>query len=95
MKERYEAYKIAIEGGWKTRNEIRYMEDDDALEGLDVINLGLGDVLLNTKNGMIYTPNTNTMVKMGGEASESGEDSQISAQNGEVNTEAKNVEGQN
>lgn len=68
LKERYDAYKIAIESGFKTRNEIRYMEDDDALEGLDVINLGLGDVLLNTKTGLIYTPNTNSMVKMGGDA---------------------------
>ena len=66
LKERYEAYKIAVEGGWKTRNEIRYMEDDDALEGLDVINLGLGDVLLDTKTGNIYTPNTNSTVNMGG-----------------------------
>ena len=70
LKERYEAYKIAIECGFKTRNEIRFMEDDDALEGLDVINLGLGDVLLDTETGMIYTPNTNSMVKMGGNASE-------------------------
>ena len=66
LTERYNAYKIAIETGFKTRNEIRYMEDDDALEGLDVISLGLGDVLLNTKTGYIYTPNTNQMVKMGG-----------------------------
>lgn len=66
LKERYEAYKIAIEGGWKTRNEIRYMEDDDALDGLDVINLGLGDVLLDTNTGLIYTPNTNSMVSMDG-----------------------------
>lgn len=83
LKERYDAYKIAIESGFKTRNEIRYMEDDDALEGLDVINLGLGDVLLNTKTGLIYTPNTNTFVKMGGEATEDGENLQASAQNGE------------
>ena len=65
LKERYDAYKIAIESGFKTRNEIRYMEDDDALEGLDVINLGLGDVLLDTNTGEIYTPNTNKTVKMG------------------------------
>ena len=65
MKERYEAYKIAIESGFKTRNEIRYMEDDDALPGLDVINLGLGDVLLDTETGNIYTPNTNSTVNMG------------------------------
>ena len=65
LKERYEAYAIAIDKGFKTRNEVRYMEDDDALEGLDVINLGLGDVLLDTNTGTIYTPNTNSMVKMG------------------------------
>ena len=65
LKERYDAYKIAIETGFKTRNEIRYMEDDDAIEGLDIINLGLGDVLLNTKTGEIYTPNTNQTAKMG------------------------------
>lgn len=91
LKERYEAYKIAVEGGWKTRNEIRYMEDDDALEGLDVINLGLGDVLLDTETGMIYTPNTNTFVKMGGESAEDGEISQESAPSGEKNTEAEQV----
>ena len=65
LKERYDAYKIAIETGFKTRNEIRYMEDDDAIKGLDIINLGLGDVLLNTETGEMYTPNTNQTVKMG------------------------------
>lgn len=65
MKERFEAYKIAIETGFKTRNEIRYMEDDDALPGLDMVNLGLGDVLLNPETGEIYVPNTNKLIKMG------------------------------
>ena len=65
IKERYEAYQIAIKNGFKTRNEIRYMEDDDAIDGLDMISLGLGDVLLNAETGEIYTPNTNTLVKMG------------------------------
>lgn len=67
LKERYEAYKIAIDCGFKTRNEIRYMEDDDAIIGLDVINLGLGSVLLDTKTGEIYTPNTNATKQMGKE----------------------------
>ena len=88
LKERYEAYKIAIETGFKTRNEVRYMEDDDALEGLDVINLGLGDVLLDTNTGLIYTPNTNKMVKMGESA---GNPQDLEAENGVV--DADNVEG--
>lgn len=91
LKERYDAYKIAIETGFKTRNEIRYMEDDDALEGLDVINLGLGDVLLNAETGTIYTPNTNTFVKMGVNGSNSaeiGENGEVSVV-GETNTQEK------
>ena len=71
LRERYEAYRIAITTGFKTRNEIRYMEDDDAIEGLDMISLGLGDVLLNTETGEIYTPNTNTVTKMGVNGTES------------------------
>jgi len=86
MKERFESYKIAIECGFKTRNEIRYMEDDDALEGLDVINLGLGDVLLDTKTGNIYTPNTNSTVNMGGGEPVS-EDGQNSTNEVKVDTE--------
>lgn len=65
LSERYNAYQIAIKNGFKTRNEIRYMEDDDAIEGLDMVTLGLGEVLLDAKTGYIYTPNTNTLVKMG------------------------------
>ena len=60
MKERFEAYQIAIKNGFKTRNEVRYLEDDDAIEGLDTITLGLGDVLLDANSGKIYVPNTNT-----------------------------------
>lgn len=65
LKERYDAYRIAIQTGFKTRNEIRYMEDDDAIEGLDMITLGLGEVLLNAETGEIFVPNTNSIAKMG------------------------------
>lgn len=91
LKERYDAYKIAIETGFKTRNEIRYMEDDDAINGLDMINLGLGDVLLNAETGEIYTPNTNTIVKMGVNGSNSaeiGENTAVSVDN-ETNIQGK------
>lgn len=81
LKERYEAYQIAIKNGFKTRNEIRYMEDDDAIKGLDMINLGLGDVLLNAETGEIYTPNTNKLVKMGEKSTNIAEDNNINANN--------------
>lgn len=85
LKERYEAYKTAIEAGFKTRNEVRYLEGDDALEGLDMINLGLGDVLFDPNTMQIYTPNTNKIVKM-------GEFSEVSNDDYKQNKN-KNVEG--
>lgn len=81
IKERYEAYKIAIETGFKTRNEVRYLEGDDALEGLDLIDIGLGSVLLDPKTQQIYTPNTNKMVKMG---EKTEKDNQINTDNNQT-----------
>lgn len=86
LKERYDAYKIAVETGFKTRNEVRYLEDDDAIPGLDMINLGLGDVLLNPETGEIYTPNTNKLVKMGENSQVNNENLQENVKNNHENT---------
>lgn len=69
IKDRYDAYKVAVETGFMTRNEVRYKEDMDALDGLDMINLGLGDVLLDPTTKEIFIPNTNTTYKIGEGAS--------------------------
>lgn len=57
-KERYEAYRIAKECGFMTKNEMRQREDMNEIEGLDVIDMGLGAVLYNVKTQTYYTPNT-------------------------------------
>lgn len=99
LRERYEAYRIAITTGFKTRNEIRYMEDDDAIEGLDMISLGLGEVLLNADTGEIFVPNTNSIAKMGANGTQTtnlapnnevmGESEQIPIPNTEMQQKAK------
>ena len=61
LKERYEAYKLAKETGFMTLNEIRRAEDMDYIDGLDVINVGLGAVLYDTDKHEYYTPNTGTI----------------------------------
>lgn len=94
IKDRYEAYQIAITAGFLTRNEVRYKEDMDALEGLDMINLGLGDVLLDPKTNQIYTPNTNKMVKMGEKIEENTQNNQqIDEQNNNLNTDNEEAKG--
>lgn len=60
-KERAETYKLYKEIGLKTINEMRKEEDMNYIEGLDVINVGLGAVLYDTVNQVYYTPNTDTV----------------------------------
>ena len=61
---RYSAYKTAAETGWLQIDEIRAKENMEPL-GLDMIKLGLQDVLYDPKSGRIYIPNTNTETTVG------------------------------
>ena len=58
IKERYEAYKIAKEIGLKTLNELRRDENLNDIDGLDVVDFGLGSVLYDVNTKQYYTPNT-------------------------------------
>lgn len=73
IKERYEAYKTAVEANFLQIDEVRFMEDLPAM-GLDWIKLGLDSVLYNPKTGEVYTPNTDKTSDLkklkGGENSE-------------------------
>ncbi len=60
IKERYEAYKLAKESSFMTINEIRKAENMEYVEGLDVVNVGLGAVLYDINTHEYYAPNTNS-----------------------------------
>lgn len=60
LKERYEAYKLAKETGFLTLNEIRRYENLNDIDGLDVINVGLGAVLYSATTHTYFTPNTDS-----------------------------------
>lgn len=70
LKERYESYKLAKETGFLTINEIRRLENLNEVEGLDVVDLGLGSVLYNINTGEYYTPNTGDIKGGSAEVSE-------------------------
>lgn len=61
LKDRYESYKLAKETGFMTLNEIRRAENMEWIEGLDVVNVGLGAVLYDVDKHIYYTPNTDTV----------------------------------
>lgn len=61
IQERYASYKIAKETGFMTLNEIRRAENMNYVEGLDVVNVGLGAVLYDVNTHKYYTPNTDTV----------------------------------
>ena len=70
VKERYEAYKVAKETGFMTINEMRKEENMNWVEGLDVVNVGLGAVLYDVNKHIYYTPNTDTIGDVGDADSE-------------------------
>lgn len=57
-KERFEAYGIAIDKKIMTPNEARFNEDMSKIDGLDIISMGLADVIYDTGTKTYYTPNT-------------------------------------
>lgn len=61
LNDRYQAYKLAKETGFMTLNEIRRAENMEYVEGLDVVNVGLGAVLYDVNKHVYYTPNTDTV----------------------------------
>lgn len=60
IKERFEVYQLAKQCGLMTINEMRQAENMNAIDGMDILNLGLDSVLYNTQTGEIYTPNTDS-----------------------------------
>lgn len=64
MKERFDAYKVALDSNFMQIDEVRYKEDLAPL-GLTWIKLGLQDVLYDPKTKTIYTPNTDKTSEMG------------------------------
>lgn len=69
LKTRYSAYAIGIKNGFLTRNEVRNRESLAAIDGLDIITLGLSDIIYDAENGDVYVPNIDTKVNIlkGGE----------------------------
>ena len=64
LKERYESYKLAKDTGFMTLNEIRRSENMEYVEGLDVVNVGLGAVLYDVNTHKYYTPNTDSQTDL-------------------------------
>lgn len=77
IKERFDAYKVAKETGLMTINELRRMENLNYVEGMDVINVGLGAVLYDINSGTYYTPNTGQVTGGSEEENEQGEDDEV------------------
>lgn len=59
-KEQAEIYKLYKEIGMLTINELRRMDNRNMIEGMDVLNVGLGAVLYDANTHQFYTPNTDT-----------------------------------
>lgn len=63
IRERYEAYEIAVRNHILQIDEVR-KEEDFAPTGFNFITMGLGDVLLNPQSMEVFTPNTGQTVNL-------------------------------
>lgn len=73
LKERYEAHNLALTGGWKNKNEIRYEENLDKVDGLDTYNMTLGAVLYDPETKTYFVPNTGQVKEDGKNTSKDDE----------------------
>lgn len=63
LKERYEAYEIAVRNNFMQVDEIRKKENNPPL-GFNFMKLGLNDVLLDLEKQTVYTPNMNAVTDL-------------------------------
>lgn len=77
IKERYEAYRMAKEIGFMTKNEFRRMENMNEIEGLDVIDYGLSAVLFDVNEKTYYTPNMDAKMSVEDQEEQKVEDGEI------------------
>lgn len=75
IKERFEAYGIALDKHFMQTDEVRILEDLEPI-GFNFIKLGLGDVLYNPETKEVFVPNTGSTNTVGG----NGEISENSSQ---------------
>lgn len=63
IKERFEAYGVALDKHFMQTDEVRKLEDLEPI-GFNFVKLGLGDVLYNPETKEVFVPNTGTSNKI-------------------------------
>ena len=76
LKERYDAYNLALKGGWKSVNEVRKEENMNYVEGMDILNIGLGSALYDINTHTYYIPNTDKQTSLTENTDENTNDEQ-------------------
>lgn len=62
VKDRYDAYSVAIKNGFMTVNEVREKEEIKNIDGLDIVSLNLGNVVYDINEKKYFTPNTGQVI---------------------------------
>ena len=62
IKDKFEAYSIAIRNGLMTINEVRQKENIKKIDGLDIISMNLGNVVYDVNESKYFTPNTGQVI---------------------------------
>lgn len=90
LKERYEAYQIALTSGWLNKNEVRYEENMDKVDGLDTYNMSLGSVLFDPETKTYFVPNTGQIKENDTKSTKNDKDNAENDQNFDENDQNDN-----
>lgn len=62
---RFNAYKLSLDSGIESINEIRMKENLEPIQGMDIYKMTIGQALYNSKDGTWFIPNTGLTTKDG------------------------------
>lgn len=99
---RFNAYKLSLDSGIESINEIRMKENLEPIEGMDIYKMTIGQALYNSQNGTWFIPNTGLTTKDGevinnedNKTSKGNNKDQISGIKGTDDTKISEKEAQN
>ncbi|EES47884.1 phage portal protein [Clostridium botulinum] len=71
--ERFNAYKLSLDAGIETVNEIRNKENLESVKGMDIHKMTIGQALYNSDDGSWFIPNTGVKMDKEGDVAINGE----------------------
>lgn len=83
---RYNAYKMALDSGFVSINEVRLEENKEEIENMNVFKVSIGSALYNADTGVYFMPNMNSQMEADGKVVNEGVEENTGVSNSKEKT---------